>query len=491
MNKFMVEKENDLDFRNLWFATLRQWRFIILFSLCMMLLVGGVRFIKGRKTLADEAAVSQNNAQYQSQIDAYNLSVSNLNSQLSTLQDQIKQKQHEKDFRYLYSIDPYNTEQLTHIYSIDIPKNEDGSLKADIKTVIGGIDATIANADLQSSLLPSRTGQAEDDSLNPTIVRSSNDTLKTFTVMILAATEDDANAIDSAVDELLTDKLSDMQKQYGEFTLSTQDKSVKVTSSDVIQNLNTNYTQALTNLQSSLSSISKQLEDLEYPKGSFVNASSVKKAAIKRAIIGLILGLILSVFFVILWFLSKDTITGVDEFSKKTNMNLLGFMPRTVTKLPGKHIDAWINHLDESTTEKDRGKTVHAIAAQIEALIPVNASITASQSETATASTSAIASPTPSKTDAPTKVVAQKILLLNASTDATTKKLAEDLKALNPSRFLDAGTLLDDPETVKLAKETGTVILLETRGKSRYSILAQELNMLNVMNVKVLGTILL
>lgn len=462
MNKFMVQKENDLDFRNLWFATLRQWRFIILFSLCMMLLVGGARFLKGRKTLADETAVSQNNSQYQSQIDAYNLSVSNLDTQLATLQDQIKQKQHEKNFRYLYSIDPYNAEQLTHIYSIDIPEDKDGNPKTDINTVIGGIDATIGSADLQSSLLSSRAGQTEDDSLNPTIVRSSNNTLKTFTVMILAATEDDANTIDAAVDQLLTDKLSDMQKQYGEFTLATQDKSAKVTSSDVIQNLNSNYTQALTNLQSSLSSISSQLEDLEYPKGSFVNTSSVKKAAVKRAIIGLILGLILSVFFVILWFLSKDTITGVDEFSKKTNMNLLGFMPRTISKLPGKHIDVWINYMDEGTTEKDHEKTIQAIAAQIEALIPDSASI-----------------------------AAQKILLLNVHTSSAAEKLAEGLKSLNPDRFIEAGTLLDDPETVKLAKETATVILLETRGKSRYSILAQELNMLNVMNVNVLGTILL
>ena len=459
MNKFMVQKENDLDFRNLFFATLRQWRFIIIFSFCMMILLGGLSFLKGRKTLANETTVSQNNSQYQSQIDAYNLSVSNLNSQLSTLQDQIKQKQHEKDFRYLYSIDPYNAEQLTHIYTINIPKNDDGSLKADISTVLGGIDATIGNADLQSSLLPSRTNQTEDDSLNATIIRSSNNTLKAFTVLILAATEDDANTIDAAVDQLLTDKLPDMQKQYGDFTLTTQDKSSKITSSDVIQNLNDNYTQALTNLQSSLSSISKQLDDLKYPEGSFINASSIKKAAIKRAIIGLILGLVLSVFFVILWFLSKDTITGVDEFSKKTNINLLGFMPRTVSKLPGKHIDAWINRMDEGTTEKDRDKTLHAIAAQIEALIPANAS--------------------------------SKILLLNAHTSTAAEDLTEGLKALNPNRFIEAGTLLDDPETVKLAKETGTVILLETRGKSRYSIFAQELNLLNVMDVHVLGTILL
>jgi len=490
MNKFMVQKENDLDFRNLWFATLRQWRFIIIFSLCMMLLLGGLSFMKGRKTLADETAVSQNNSQYQSQIDAYNLSVSNLNSQLATLQDQIKQKQHEKDFRYLYSIDPYNTEQLTHIYSIEIPENEDGSVKSDIDTVIGGIDATIGNADLQSSLLPSRAGQTEDDSLNATIVRSSNNTLKTFTVMILAATEDDANTIDAAVDQLLTDKLSDMQKQYGEFTLTTQDKSAKVTSSDVIQNLNTNYTQALTNLQSSLSSISKQLDDLKYPEGSFINASSIKKAAIKRAIIGLILGLVLSVFFVILWFLSKDTITGVDEFSKKTNMNLLGFMPRTVSKLPGKHIDTWINHMDEGTTEKDRDKTLHAIAAQIEALIPANASTDVLHSDTSTSTILATDSSDSDKINTSVKT-APRILLLNAHNDAAAKKLTEDLKALNPNRFLEAGTLLDDPETVKLAKEAGMVILLETRGKSRYSILAQELNMLNVMDVKVLGTILL
>lgn len=490
MNQFMVQKENDLDFRNLWFATLRQWRFIIIFSLCMMVLLGGLSFMKGRKTLTDETAVSQNNNQYESQIDAYNLSVSNLNTQLASLQDQIKQKQHEKDFRYLYSIDPYNTEQLTHIYSIDIPKNEDGSLKADIKTVIGGIDATIANADLQSNLLPSRAGQTEDDSLNATIIRSSNETLKTFTVMILAATEEDANTIDAAVDQLLTDKLSDMQKQYGEFTLTTQDKSSKITSSDVIQNLNSNFTQALTNLQSSLSSISKQLDDLKYPEGSFINASSVKKAAIKRAIIGLILGLVLSVFFVILWFLSKDTITGVDEFSKKTNMNLLGFMPRTVPKLPGKHIDAWINRMDEGTTEKDRDKTLHAIAAQIEALIPSNASTSSLRSDATADSTSATDSSSSIRTDS-SALANQKILLLNSHTNSATEKLAEGLKSLNPDRFLEAGTLLDDPETVKLAKEIGTVILLETRGKSRYSILSQELNLLNTMNTNVLGTILL
>lgn len=493
MNKFMVQKENDLDFRNLWFATLRQWRFIIIFSLFMMLLLCGLSFMKGRKTLADETAVSQNNNQYQSQIDAYNLSVSNLNTQLATLQDQIKQKQHEKDFRYLYSIDPYNTEQLTHIYSIDIPENEDGSLKADINTVIGGIDATIGNADLQSSLIPSRAGQTEDDSLNSTIVRSSNNTLKTFTVMILAATEDDANAIDAAVDQLLTDKLSDMQKQYGEFTLTTQDKSAKITSSDVIQNLNSNYTQALTNLQSSLSSISKQLDDLKYPEGSFINASSVKKTAIKRAIIGLILGLVLSIFFVILWFLSKDTITGVDEFSKKTNMNLLGFMPRTVSKFPGKHIDAWINHMDEGTTEKDRDKTLHAIAAQIEAMIPANASNSVPNPEIMTNSTTitgSTASTVPARSSEPTET-SRKILLLNANQTPAAEKLTEGLKILNPDRFLKSGTLLDDPETVKLAKETGTVILLETRGKSRYSIFAQELNLLNVMDVNVLGAILL
>ena len=493
MNKFMVQKENDLDFRNLWFATLRKWRFITIFSLCMMAVLGGASFLKGRRTLNDETTVSQNNAQYQSQIDAYNLSISNLNSQLATLQDQIKQKQHEKEFRYLYSIDPYNTEQLTHIYSIDIPENEDGSLKADINTVIGGIDATIGNADLQSSLLPSRTELTEDDSLNATIVRSSNNTLKTFTVMILAATEDDANTIDAAVDQLLTDKLSDMQKQYGEFTLTTQDQSAKITSSDIIQNLNTNYTQALTNLQSSLSSISKQLDDLKYPEGSFINASSIKKAAIKRAIIGLILGLVLSIFFVILWFLSKDTITGVDEFSKKTNINLLGFMPRTVSKLPGKHIDAWINHMDEGTTEKDRDKTLHAIAAQIEALIPANASSSAPNPETTTNSTTitgSTASTIPARSSEPAET-SRKILLLNANQTSAAQKLTESLKILNPDRFLKSSTLLDDPETVKLAKETGTVILLETRGKSRYSIFAQELNLLNVMDVNVLGAILL
>lgn len=134
-------------------------------------------------------------------------------------------------------------------------------------------------------------------------------------------------------------------------------------------------------------------------------------------------------------------------------------MPRTVSKLPGKHIDAWINRMDEGTTEKDRDKTLHAIAAQIEALIPANAS--------------------------------PKILLLNTHTSTAAEELTEGLKALNPNRFIGAGTLLDDPETVKLTKETGTVILLETRGKSRYSIFAQELNLLNVMDVKILGTILL
>ena len=548
----MVEKESDLDIRNIFFAVLRKWRFVLIFSLCMMLLLAGRKFISGLRSLGNDAAITQQNSQYQSMIDAYNLSVLNLNTQLTTTQTAIVQKQHEKDFSYKYSIDPYKTVQWKHTYHIDIPKNDDGSDASDINAVINGISTTIQNADLQSSILPARKDQTEDDPILQLLGLAADNSLRTYTVTILAATEDDAKSFDAAITALLKAKLDNMNTQYGRFSfvdideaiktyessanasgagasgdassaLATNENSsadasgstaddtadfvqdgditVKVVSSDTIQTINSDYASAMSSLQSNLTSINSQLEDLKYPEGHFTNRGTVLAATRKQAIIGFILGFVLAVFFIILWFLSKDTITGVDEFSKKTNVDLLGFLPRAVSGLPGKKLDQAINRLDEGATQSRTAtgvKTATAVkeaaaTVDVEKVIDTSAAPDTTASDTAASPNTAALRAIAAQVEAliPAEEEDSNVVILNCESFPRNREIAEQLVALAPDRFVTAGSLLADPDTVRLTKKAGTAMLLETRDHSRYSILSQELNLLNVMDVKVLGAVLL
>jgi len=276
---------------------------------------------------------------------------------------------------------------------------------------------------------------------------------------------------------------------------------VKVVSSDTIQTINSDYASAMSSLQSNLTSINSQLEDLKYPEGHFTNRGTVLAATRKQAIIGFILGFVLAVFFIILWFLSKDTITGVDEFSKKTNVDLLGFLPRAVSGLPGKKLDQAINRLDEGATQSRTAtgvKTATAVkeaaaTVDVEKVIDTSAAPDTTASDTAASPNTAALRAIAAQVEAliPAEEEDSNVVILNCESFPRNREIAEQLVALAPDRFVTAGSLLDDPDTVRLTKKAGTAMLLETRDHSRYSILSQELNLLNVMDVKVLGAVLL
>lgn len=373
MNEYQETYEKEISLIELMFYCLKKWRWIVAAMLVMAVLAGGYKY---RATVKDNAAKreAELNSDIKGEnqkkevvtnpnIEYYELTIENTQQELDTMKDYI-------DSSVIMNLDAYhlNTGILSFYINADSASDSMlGNLMAAYKTF--ATDGRLAEALEAAGSKMDRSEiqylikfNTEDLSATEQNLSSSNaSTLlvvqKKPTVFQVQITADNAKncvayteAAEKAFQEYaqeLQDKISPHELELLS-TAQTEriDRDIESYQTNVLYNYNNQFS-SLKTMQSDLKTLKEQ-EGETIVVGNEVTYASPATAAVKYAIVGLVLGAFLAAFVLVVVFLMSGRLESTDGFREEYGMPLLG----QATKQDDKKrifgfIDKWLVRLQE------------------------------------------------------------------------------------------------------------------------------------------------
>ena len=461
MNDLSLQPERDLDIRNLIFAVMRKWRFILVFSVICALIPGLFSGISGIRKLHNSVLLEQTNLQAKELKDNYEQSLSNLSAESDNIKEQIQHQKEYKNRSYILNMDPSRVYKYSITYNLNNTYTKpDGSTatNGNVAAILNSYTIAIKNMDIDSASLPSRADKKSDvpDSINTLIVSAQDNNAKTLTFTVSAATPEDAEVFLNEVAKAVEANQATITSKLGQHTLTEVLRKAITGTDNNVNTLSTSYTTNLNSLQTTLTNVTKQLTDLKEPTLKVMTFSSVIASARNFAILGLVLGLFLSVFITCVRYLVSDRITGTDEFLRHCpQLTMLGAIPRKKGTGLGHRIDAAINRWEDPTSAMDSSAVRMSIAAKMEAVCGTN-----------------------------------DLLLLGESKSSDAQALINEIhNLLSSPSITQLDNLSAGVDAVSAARGKNTILLVQ-RDRISYRNLMQELEVLKLLGNKVLGVVI-
>lgn len=463
MSDFMLEKENNLDLKNLFFFLLRKWRFLALWTIVFSGLISCITLLNGIRKLSSSSFMEQNRSEASAQWDNYTLSLSNLSTESERLRNRIETDNSYKSASYVMSIDPNAVYKANAIYYLNnIYTDSSGASVENKNTVslLNSYNAIAMSSNIQSNMLPSQAGKesAIPESLNSLIAIAQDNGGKTLNITVSAANEEDAVAFLEYVDQALNVKTEELVQKLGKHQLSRTVNTPYIIKDDALQKKNTDFINTANSLQQSLNSVQKQLSDLKAPEIKLYSVSFLMTQLIKNLILGVLGGIICSVFFLSAGFLCSDSVHAADEFSRKTGLTLLSSFPRRLSESRFRKLDARIRDYEDGFYGR----------------VPLEQGRLSLKNKLSVL-----------------KGAERPLVFLSASEDMEIfSELRETLPDTNHTHFLTPASL--ERETLNKAKESNAVFIIAARKDlSKYDDIQQLFSLLQLLQIKPDAAVLL
>lgn len=375
MNEYQETYEKEISLIELMFYCLKKWRWIVAAMLVMAVLAGGYKY---RATVKDNAAKreAELNSDIKGEnqkkevvtnpnIEYYELAIDNTQQNLDTMKDYI-------DNSVIMNLDAYHLNTGILSFYINADNANDamlGNLMAAYKTF--ATDGRLAEA-LQAAGSKMETSEvqylikfdteelsateqnANGDATSTVLIAGSQKKPTVFQVQITAENEKKCKTYIEAAEKAFNEYSQELQGKISAHelellsTAQTEriDRDIESYQTNVLYNYNNQFS-SLKTMQSDLKTLKEQ-EGETIVIGNEVAYASPATAAVKYAIVGLVLGAFLAAFVLVAIFLMSGRLESTDGFREEYGMPLLG----QVTKQDGKKrifgfIDKWLVRLQE------------------------------------------------------------------------------------------------------------------------------------------------
>lgn len=447
--------EQEIDLKDLMFAVLRKWKPIILVGVIFALLLGGYKGFTTYKNGTSASAIEEADKKYNEELTTYEDSVEKLEKEIGNITTDIAEQEEYLENSIWLKVSPYDICEAR----ADVYVTTDYTIMPGMN--YQNVDYTETILQVYQSLLTSNEVKEEIALKADTEPRYLNELLsvsrsgRIITINVKHVSKEEAQAVLDDVIVWLNNLKPQVVSMIGDHTISIVNNS---TSSRVdLAHAETQETQEqkLVDLETSLETKQKELDELEAPEKTEFSMKTAVKSAVKFAVVGGVLGAGMVVFAVCVLFLMSDKVYSANELKRRYGVKVLGGLPAKTCKCP---IDKWLNKLEGRVFETDEAVRNGLIAQNVRNGIGD----------------------------------VKKLLVAGSADAAHVEALAKALKTeLSEIEVVAGGNMLKDVETLKMLPECDGVVLVEACGVSKYGDIALEMEKACDLGKNVVGCVVI
>lgn len=455
--------EQEIDLKDLMFSVFRKWRPILLVAIAVGLLMGGYKTVKGFGQMKDPEYVKTNQESYEISLKQYEATKNRLEKEVKNIQTNIEDYLKYKDESILMNINPYDEYvAVTTLYiatdyqvmpnmAYQNPNKATSILRAYMSIAQNGEMYNYVRGKMDNSL--SLRYLQELVKLEPDYDNNM------LSITVIGENEKRSREVMGYIMESIEASYEGVTQSVGAHQVNVIDSSELVTVDLELDKQQKELSESMVLLDTSLTEKTKNLSELKEPVNSLLSKTSVIKGAVKYAVLGGVLGGFMAVFFACVAFLMSDNLVSEKEIRRRYGVAVLGTFKRGGKKRMFAFVDSWLDRLEGvSKRELEDNQTCDVIAANVQNY--------AGEAKT--------------------------ILLIGTTGSEDLETVQKGLNGLLPGITLAVG---GNPCKEALAiKETAScdaVILVERRNASSFSGMEQELDLINSLDKKVLGCVVL
>lgn len=459
------EYEKEINIMDMLFYIVYRWRSIVLAAVIGVVLLIGYKMLSiintSPQTVAED--VSEEVLDYEYELDVYNLTVANYDTQLASYKMQLEQLQEYIDSSIWLRIDPLSVFYSSADIYLSVPEGQlreiPGYDQRDVVVPLTQAYRTFVLNSVDFSEL-AKKNQVSEAMIRELVYASYDGYADTVNVKVIANTEQLAKDILDVI-------LEQVKKQETVLSADIMEHDVKITNrSDgidtdlsIMTSIN-DYNAQITSLQNNIYNVQKSKKELvepEEPQEPVVSISEglTAKTIIKYAIVGLALGIFLLVAIYGVAYIFSGSISTNAEIKEAFGYYMLGaFAP--VSKRNGP-IDKWLRKLAKVEARPD--ETIYQrVVANIQSL-----------SESG-----------------------QTLLLTGTVADELLEKVGDELtKRLPGYSILVSGNFVEDASVMAKLSQSEGVIILEQCRVSSFSQVEKEAETIRAVNKPVVGYIMM
>lgn len=453
--------EQEIDLKDLLFFVLYKWRLVIVAAIVIAVLLGGYKFIRNLSNFRNQDYIKELEEQYEKDIESYEQSKAGFEWDIENLTANIDYELTYQENSVLFQVDPNNKQ----IASADIfvamypllQNSDSNTLLADpADTVVKAYNSVVTSGKF---LIPFSEENNIDISYLKELVQSELD--YEGNMLTVTVTHKDENTAKELLDLTLKSLKSvepEVQRQLGQHSIVVMNENASKVVDPELARSQKERMNNLTLMRKSLIEAEKSLAGITEPVfPDSISSKGILKSGIKYGILGGFLGVILSGFLICVFFLMNGMVYSADELKNRFGLKVLGVFSKVNKKRTFSAIDEWLGRLEGKETVTDN-EVYERIAANIGNFIQKNT----------------------------------KILLTGTIEDSVLRELQSKLQEKLPDISFTVGLDINkDTVTLKRLPEYDSIIVVEARGKSKYSRITKEIEALYDMKKSIMGCIVL
>lgn len=443
--------EQEIDLKDLMFAVLYKWRPVLIMAVILGLLLGGYKAFSTYKSQNDPELIAQKEEDYQKDLEIYEKNKETSQREIDNLMTDITEQQTYLEKSVRMNMSAYDVwEAKTDLFVKTDYKIMPEMVYQNVDytdTILQAYRSALTNTEFLQKVA-NKMG-TEPRYLKEMITIQVNQ--KILTVQVNYKDEKSAREIMQYILSGVDDAKANIEETIGVHTISVVDESVGSKVDLDLADAQKAESTRLIDLNNRLEEKQEALDDLEEPKKVVDSASAAVKSGVKYAVLGVVLGAFMAVFFVCVEFLMTDGVYAAKDLRNRYRLRVLGTLP--AKKASG--VDASLRKLEGRALEES-DSAYSLIGANVRGFLGD----------------------------------AKKILIAGCASDAALARTSEKLAAeLEDCTILKGGNLLSDAKTLKSLSDADAVIFVEECKVSKYSHIELELEKAKDLQKEILGCI--
>lgn len=363
--------EQEIDLKDLIFAVLKKWRFVIVTAFVFAALLGGYKCVKELMNHSDAEFVAEAREEYETGLKRYEQSKKGYERNIEDLTASIAYQEAYKENSVLLKVDPYNKGVASADIFVRMPeKSQESGL---IVTTIDPTDSLVqayASAVRQGGFLADTAKKKKIDLvyLRELIGVTTDYDSNMFHVEVTYTNEQDAERLLDEIIDNVKAIYPDIQGKLGVHDVEIVNQVTGVATDQTLADYQQKKMKELTDTNKNLTDEETALKALVKPEiPNALSKWSTLKTGIKYGVLGGILGVFLSAFGVCAVYLMSGKLNSDEDLKQRFGIKLLGSFSEVRKKRAFSGIDNWLVWLEGKENVADAA-ACDMIAANIETL---------------------------------------------------------------------------------------------------------------------------
>ncbi len=451
----------EINLKGLMFAVFRRWRPIMLVAFTFAILLGGFKLGKELMYQRDEAFVADLKEQYEGDLKKYEQSKKGYERDIKNFTSSIAYQENYKENSILLKTDPYNKA----IASVDV--------FVKMSELPQGSGLTVTTLDFADSVVKAYASAIQQGGFLADLAEQKGIDLSYLKELIEVTVDYDSNmfnvtitCVDEKGAEEILDKIinnmvalqPEVQENLGQHSISLLNRNTGVVNDQSLADYQQEKVKNLTDTNKNLNEVENALKNLVEPKMPVaLSKVSILKAGIKYGVLGWLMGAFMAAFGVCIAFTMNVRLNSNNDLKDLFGLKYLGSFAHIRTKRTLSRIDDWLDRLEGRENMPDE-LVCEMIASNICNFTDKDKSV----------------------------------FLTGTVREETLNSLVIKLQEKLPELKLGYGeNMTRNVSTLRRIPEYNAVILVETRGVSRYRDIEREVEMILDMKKDVIGYIVL